>query len=455
MRKLVVVLLLILMATLTPGAEAYKEIDGLNSSFSTHQFIFDQAVTILANDGFSDLTSFIEGAYLEQLKWGSVRADDTLWDSREHYMDPFSHEGLLGFKSAGQLAGEKFSLAVSYWASGNKLEAMYNLGWSAHMVADLTVPHHARLTFLDYHSEYEQWVLDHQNDYAVNSGGIYIFGIYLPDHYEVESDPFDWVDYNSHKSYELFEYVNGPDGQDDNDYGHAASILLPRAQRTTAGYLLMFFKTVDEMPIASGGGTRIVDEDTLVHFDASGSSDDLGIVNYTWDFGDGYFGFTASHAHIYYDPGVYHASLKVRDALGNEDSVTFGVYVDDTTSPSANAGIDIEGVVGAPILFSGADSSDNVGVVDYNWDFGDGNSASGEMVEHTYNRSGNYVVTLEVRDGEDNTGTDQINVVIKPQPARGVSLEFVFLTIGAIVAIAGGIFCLFIVKRRSRNNREE
>jgi PKD repeat protein len=38
--------------------------------------------------------------------------------------------------------------------------------------------------------------------------------------------------------------------------------------------------------------------------------------------------------------------------------------------------------------------------MDYDWDFGDGNHASGASVDHTYAKSGNYSVTLRVKDSQ-------------------------------------------------------
>ena len=34
----------------------------------------------------------------------------------------------------------------------------------------------------------------------------------------------------------------------------------------------------------------------------------------------------------------------------------------------------------------------------FNWDFGDGQTASGDLVEHTYNQEGQYQVRLTVTD---------------------------------------------------------
>lgn len=49
--------------------------------------------------------------------------------------------------------------------------------------------------------------------------------------------------------------------------------------------------------------------------------------------------------------------------------------------------------------FNGANSTDDVGVVSYNWTFGDGTTGTGATVSHTYARAGTYQVTLTVTDG--------------------------------------------------------
>ena len=75
-------------------------------------------------------------------------------------------------------------------------------------------------------------------------------------------------------------------------------------------------------PVADAGVNQTVFEDTVVSFNADGSSDNVGIVEYEWDFGDG----TPTVAedgpvttHIYTEPGIYNVTLTVRDTGGNED----------------------------------------------------------------------------------------------------------------------------------------
>lgn len=52
-------------------------------------------------------------------------------------------------------------------------------------------------------------------------------------------------------------------------------------------------------------------------------------------------------------------------------------------------------------------------IVQYYWDFGDGQTATGPTVSHEYRRPGNYTVTLTVVDREGRTAQDSILVVVR------------------------------------------
>ena len=83
----------------------------------------------------------------------------------------------------------------------------------------------------------------------------------------------------------------------------------------------------------------------------------------------------------------------------------FIVTVLDITKPEANMHVtpktDVS--VGASITFDASESSDNVGIINCKWDFGDGNTKNGMIVTHSYSKSGNYTVTLAVSDAVGNT----------------------------------------------------
>ena len=66
-----------------------------------------------------------------------------------------------------------------------------------------------------------------------------------------------------------------------------------------------------------------------MNFDGSGSSDDVGVVGYTWSFGDGMEDTGESVTHIYPEPGVYDVTLTVSDEYGNMDIATHTVTVEE------------------------------------------------------------------------------------------------------------------------------
>ncbi|MGH7491793.1 MAG: PKD domain-containing protein [bacterium] len=73
---------------------------------------------------------------------------------------------------------------------------------------------------------------------------------------------------------------------------------------------------------------------------------------------------------------------------------------------------------GATLTWSGVNSYDPDGgsITAYQWDFGDGATASGAQVSHRYAAAGNYPASLEVTDDEGAKGTANFEVRIAAQP---------------------------------------
>ena len=76
---------------------------------------------------------------------------------------------------------------------------------------------------------------------------------------------------------------------------------------------------IDEMaPIVMAmADASVVAPEQVVTFDGSGSTDNVGIASYSWDFGDGNSSDMAKVPHTYAAPGTYTAMLTVTDTAGN------------------------------------------------------------------------------------------------------------------------------------------
>jgi len=169
-----------------------------------------------------------------------------------------------------------------------------------------------------------------------------------------------------------------------------------------------------------------LDEDiNTVVFNASTSSDDVGIASYSWDFGDESSDSGSIVNHIFDNPGTHDVILTVTDAAGNSDAETMSVIVNDITPPSAafswfylnETGIEISGasMEGEVTFFNASSSSDNSGnSLTYVWDFGDGSEGNGETLEHTFNGTTDdgFNVVLTVTDSSNMS--DVISYKIQP-----------------------------------------
>jgi len=86
-------------------------------------------------------------------------------------------------------------------------------------------------------------------------------------------------------------------------------------------------------------------------------------------------------------------------------AVLVSYFLMDIVAPTAKIQSEQFTHVGESVSFDGGGSSDNTGIVSYEWEFGDGNTGTGRICTHTYSTVGKYTVTLTVRDKGGNTAT--------------------------------------------------
>ena len=87
-------------------------------------------------------------------------------------------------------------------------------------------------------------------------------------------------------------------------------------------------------PVADAGSDQAVPVNTIVTFDGSNSTDDLGIYSYEWAFGNGtLIGSGVAPAYNFTSVGVYTVKLKVTDLEGLTDEDHMAVTVYDPSNP--------------------------------------------------------------------------------------------------------------------------
>jgi len=156
---------------------------------------------------------------------------------------------------------------------------------------------------------------------------------------------------------------------------------------------------------AISSSSAIGDAPLQVIFDAATSTDSDGtIISYSWEMGDGGLASGVSVTYTYTTPGTYRPTLTVTDDGGLTDTTDTPVLVQSppTTNIAPTAVIKASGNRGKlplKVSFNGGESNDEDGeIVSYKWNFGDGSTASGQQVKHTFFHAGEYTVSLTVTD---------------------------------------------------------
>ncbi len=172
-----------------------------------------------------------------------------------------------------------------------------------------------------------------------------------------------------------------------------------------------------------------------VAFEADAADPDGEIASYAWSFGDGGTSSEADPTHTYDSTGEYRVELTVSDDGG--DTSTDGITIQVQVGPQARASIRnprneddvllqyMSGRSPMDVVFDASRSSadPSVEITSYQWDFGDGASATGTEVSHTYTEPGRHQATLTVTDRQGQTDEAEVVVEVDPNEAAQGSVE--------------------------------
>lgn len=127
------------------------------------------------------------------------------------------------------------------------------------------------------------------------------------------------------------------------------------------------------------------------------------------------------------------------------------VNIYDKIPPIANAGMDQTVFRNTPVLLNASGSWDNIAIISYKWDFGDGSNSTDIAIGHTYTAVGDFEVTLNVTDMAGNSAIDVIKITVIDPPMPPTSW-ILFLGVAGILFLAG---LLWMVKYTRKKRGED
>ena len=147
------------------------------------------------------------------------------------------------------------------------------------------------------------------------------------------------------------------------------------------------------------------------------------IVRYEWNFGDGSTttSFSGSMAHTYSAPGIYSATIRVIDDLGQVGSTSLQLNLTTGVPTGINASFffsPTDPVIGQTVTFDakGSTPSNGATITSYRWDWGDGNNEENgttSTASHSFGSANTFVVKLTVTDSQGRVSTTSMIVPVK------------------------------------------
>lgn len=169
-------------------------------------------------------------------------------------------------------------------------------------------------------------------------------------------------------------------------------------------------------------------------FDASNSTDNDRIRSYEWTVTDTETGETVhtdggeAGNYQFTEPGTYDVTVRVGDWVNHtrDGAYHYGVATKTVTvtedgetpneEPTVSASADPRTVTASDDVTLSADAADADGTVEsIDWDLGDGDTAAGQSVTHTYDTAGTYTATVTVTDDEGATASESVDITVEAE----------------------------------------
>lgn len=204
----------------------------IKTECEVHQFINNQALNILKNDGFKEeYALFLD--YIDLINKGTVWADQD-FKSSNHFYNPYNGKGLYGNSNAMRECTLYYTKALNAYLRNDIKEAMFYFGAATHLIQDTAVPQHVNLKLLNQHRKYELWVIEeykYHEEFKGKDNGVYLDSIK------------EFVEMNSKSAMNIHE-KSELELNNHTKFYDITLVQLVLAQKTTAGIMKKFHSDI-------------------------------------------------------------------------------------------------------------------------------------------------------------------------------------------------------------------
>ena len=188
-----------------------------------------------------------------------------------------------------------------------------------------------------------------------------------------------------------FSYIVSHSYSNPGNYKVSIKIIAENGKDTTV------YTTVqvrNNIPVSTGP-LNIIPNYVCPDAEITFSSNNTSATSY-WDFGDGTSSELNDTYHTYYHPGKFPVTLKLTNSCGMVATLKDTAYIINY-SPVTDISLNIypdNNCPGTIINFEAFGTATS-----YYWDFGDGNSSTGNYISHVYTKAGVYPVLAKITNG--------------------------------------------------------
>jgi len=159
-----------------------------------------------------------------------------------------------------------------------------------------------------------------------------------------------------------------------------------------------------------------VDPNCYFNFMDSSTTSGTNIVSWYWDFGDG-TSSTSQYPNQYYSSnGSYNVCLTITTVDSCTSTICQVVQVGCIGQSTCQANFIAQN--NCPLFYFIDNSTASSNIVNWSWDYGDGNTSIGQTGSNTYGANGTYLVCLTITTVDSCTSTycDSVVVTCNTQP---------------------------------------